>query len=90
VAGFRSVSNRSIILAVTPGPAVFYIITRSLTQGRSSGLTCVAGVALGNLANAFGAAFGLAAWLAVSSIGFTTIKYAGAGYLIYLDVRTLT
>src|SRR5207245_1203293 len=79
----------SIILAVTPGPAVFYIVTRSLAQGRFSGLACVAGVALGNLGNAFAAALGLAAWLALSSIAFTTIKYVGAGYLIYLGLRTL-
>jgi threonine/homoserine/homoserine lactone efflux protein len=42
----------SIILAVTPGPGVLYIVTRSLTQGRRFGLASVAGVALGNLGNA--------------------------------------
>jgi threonine/homoserine/homoserine lactone efflux protein len=50
----------SVILAVTPGPGVLHIVTRSLTQGRRVGLASVAGVALGNLGNAVGAAIGLA------------------------------
>src|SRR5438445_3383953 len=50
----------SLILAVTPGPAVFYIVTRSVAQGRRCGLASVAGVALGNLGNAIGASLGLA------------------------------
>jgi threonine/homoserine/homoserine lactone efflux protein len=79
----------SLILAITPGPGVLYIVTRSLTQGRTSGLASVAGVALGNLTNAMGAALGLAAWFAVSSLAFTITKYAGATYLIYLGIRTL-
>jgi threonine/homoserine/homoserine lactone efflux protein len=78
----------SFILAVTPGPAVLYIVTRSLTQGRCSGLASTAGVALGNLGNAIGAALGLAAWFAVSSFAFTIARYLGAGYLIYLAVQT--
>ena len=51
----------SFILAVTPGPAVLYIITRSIAQGKSSGLASVAGVALGNMGNMIGASIGLAA-----------------------------
>jgi threonine/homoserine/homoserine lactone efflux protein len=51
----------SVILAVTPGPGVLYIVTRSLTQSRRFGLASVAGVALGNLGNAVGASIGLAA-----------------------------
>ncbi|RQP23012.1 LysE family translocator [Piscinibacter terrae] len=79
----------SVLLAVTPGPAVFYIITRSLAQGRRAGLASVAGVALGNLGNALGAALGLAALFAISSIAFTVVKYAGAAYLIYLGIKAL-
>ena len=79
----------SFILAVTPGPAVFYIVTRSLLQGRRFGLASVAGVALGNLGNAFGAAIGLAALFAVSSLAFTVVKYAGALYLVYLGIQVL-
>jgi threonine/homoserine/homoserine lactone efflux protein len=79
----------SIVLAVTPGPGVFYIVTRSLVQGRRSGLVSVAAVALGNLGNALAASVGLAALFAVSSAAFTVIKYAGACYLVYLGVQML-
>jgi len=79
----------SLILAVTPGPAVFYIVTRSAAQGRRSGLASVAGVALGNLGNAVGASLGLAALFAISSLAFTVVKYAGALYLVYLGLQAL-
>jgi threonine/homoserine/homoserine lactone efflux protein len=82
--------SASLLLAVTPGPGVLYIVTRSLTQGRSAGLASVAGVALGNLFNAIGAAVGLAALFSVSSTAFLVVKYFGAAYLIYLGIRTLT
>jgi threonine/homoserine/homoserine lactone efflux protein len=49
----------------------------------------VAGVALGNLGNALGAAIGLAALFAISSLAFLIVKYAGAAYLIYLGVKTI-
>ena len=58
---FSAFLAASLLLAVTPGPGVFYIVTRSLSQGRAAGLASVAGVALGNLGNALGAALGLAA-----------------------------
>lgn len=79
----------SFVLAITPGPGVFYIVTRSLLQGRRSGLASVAGVALGNLGNALGASVGLAALFAVSSIAFTVVKFAGALYLVYLGIQSL-
>lgn len=79
----------SVILAVTPGPAVLYILARTLSQGRASGLASVAGVALGNLGNAIGAALGLAALFAVSAAAFTVVKWAGAAYLIWMGVRLL-
>ncbi|MDZ5459150.1 LysE family translocator [Azohydromonas lata] len=77
----------SLVLALTPGPAVVYILTRTLAQGRASGLASVAGVALGNLGNAAGAALGLAALFAVSAAAFTVVKWLGAAYLIYLGLR---
>jgi threonine/homoserine/homoserine lactone efflux protein len=79
----------SFILAITPGPAVVYILARTLSQGRSSGLASVAGVALGNLGNAIGAALGLAALFAVSSAAFTVVKWAGAIYLVWMGLRML-
>jgi len=79
----------SLVLAVTPGPGVFYTVTRSAVHGWRQGLVSVAGVALGNLGNAFAAAFGLAALFAVSAVAFAVVKYAGAAYLVYLGVKML-
>lgn len=79
----------SLLLAVTPGPAVLYIVTRTLVQGRAAGLASVAGVALGNLGNALGAAIGLAALFAISSLAFTAVKVAGAAYLVWLGIQAL-
>jgi threonine/homoserine/homoserine lactone efflux protein len=79
----------SVILAVTPGPGVLFIVTRSLVQGRRSGLVSVAGVTLGNLANALAACLGLAALFAVSSLAFTVVKFSGALYLAYLGMQML-
>jgi threonine/homoserine/homoserine lactone efflux protein len=79
----------SLVLAVTPGPGVVYIVARTLAQGRGAGLASVAGVAAGNLCNALGAALGLAALFAVSSLAFSVVKYAGAAYLVYLGIKAL-
>jgi threonine/homoserine/homoserine lactone efflux protein len=79
----------SLALAVTPGPGVVYIVTRSLVHGARGGLVSVAGVALGNLGNMFAAAGGLAALFAVSSFAFAVIRYAGALYLVWLGVQML-
>jgi threonine/homoserine/homoserine lactone efflux protein len=79
----------SFVLAVTPGPGVVYIVTRTLAAGRRAGLVSIGGVALGNLGNAALASFGLAAVLAVSARAFTGVKLAGAAYLVYLGIREL-
>ncbi|WP_457419174.1 LysE family translocator [Roseateles sp. P5_E7] len=79
----------TLVLAVTPGPGVVFIVTRTLAQGRTAGLASVAGVALGNLANAVGASIGLAALFAASSLAFTVVRWAGAAYLIYLGIQAL-
>lgn len=79
----------SLVLAVTPGPGVLYIVARSLAQGQRAGLASVAGVALGNLGNALLAAWGLATLFAFSHATFITVKFAGALYLVYMGVRIL-
>ena len=82
-------AGASLVLSVTPGPAVLYVVTRTLAQGKRAGLASVAGVALGNLGNAIGASIGLAALFAVSSLAFTIVKFAGAGYLVWLGIQAL-
>src|SRR5580700_6530750 len=79
----------STILAVTPGPGVIYVVTRTLSRGRQAGLASVAGIALGNLANATAASLGLAALLAASATAFAVMKLAGAAYLVFLGIRAL-
>ncbi len=79
----------SVVLAVTPGPAVVYLLTRTLAHGRRAGFASLAGVALGNLGNAVGASLGLAALFAVSALAFTAVKLAGAAYLVYLGIQAL-
>jgi threonine/homoserine/homoserine lactone efflux protein len=77
----------SLVLAVTPGPSVIYIVSRSLVHGRRSGMLSVLGTGVGSLGNALAASLGLAALFAVSSLAFEVVKYAGAAYLVYMGVR---
>jgi threonine/homoserine/homoserine lactone efflux protein len=76
-------------LLVVPGPAVLYIVTRSIDQGRTAGLVSVLGIHLGSVVHVAAAAFGLSAILVSSSVAFGIVKYAGALYLIALGIRTL-
>ena len=76
-------------LLVIPGPAVLYIVTRSIHQGRAAGLVSVLGVATGSLVHVAAAALGLSALLMSSSIAFEAVKLVGAAYLIWLGIRTL-
>jgi threonine/homoserine/homoserine lactone efflux protein len=75
-------------LLVVPGPAVTYIVTRSIDQGRSAGLVSVLGIHTGSLVHVAAATLGLSAILASSAFAFTTVKYLGAAYLVVLGVRT--
>jgi threonine/homoserine/homoserine lactone efflux protein len=72
-----------------PGPSVFYIVTRSLTQGRRAGVTSMLGVQVGGLVHVVGATIGVSALIASSAAAFTVVKYAGAAYLVYLGIRRL-
>jgi threonine/homoserine/homoserine lactone efflux protein len=79
----------AILLAITPGPGIFYVLTRSLKGGRAEGLASSFGTAIGGFGHVLAAAFGLSALLAASATAFALVKYAGATYLIYLGIRTL-
>ena len=76
----------TLLLLVIPGPAVLYIVTRSVTQGRKAGLVSVLGIHLGTLVHIAAAVAGLSALIAASATAFTVVKLAGAGYLIYLGM----
>ena len=79
----------SLILLLTPGPAVLYIIARSVDQGRAAGLVSVLSIEIGNFFHVLAATFGLSAILLSSATAFAVVKYLGAGYLIYLGLRKL-
>ena len=79
----------ALALLVVPGPAVLYIVTRSIDQGRTAGFISVAGIHVGSLVHVAAAAFGLSAILASSAVAFGLVKYAGAAYLIVLGIRKL-
>jgi len=79
----------SLALLLIPGPAVIYILNRSVSEGREVGLAAVAGLELGNMMHVIAASAGLSAVLATSATAFNTLKWLGAGYLVFVGVRTL-
>lgn len=79
----------SLAFLLIPGPAILYIVTRSVDQGRTAGLVSVAGIQVGALVHVFAAAFGVSAILATSATLFSLVKYLGAAYLIYLGVTRM-
>jgi threonine/homoserine/homoserine lactone efflux protein len=79
----------SLVVLVIPGPAVLYVVTRGIAQGRRAAGVSVLGVALGNFMHGVFAAVGLSALIASSAAAFTIVKYAGAAYLIFLGIRAL-
>ena len=79
----------AVVLLVMPGPAVLYIVTRSLDQGRLAGFVSIMGLGVSTLVHIGAAAFGVSALLLVSSLAFNVLKYLGAAYLIFLGVQKL-
>ena len=79
----------SLLFLAIPGPSVFYIVTRSLAQGRRAGVTSMLGVQAGGLVHVVAAAVGVSAIIASSATAFTIVKYAGAAYLVFLGLRKL-
>jgi len=79
----------TMALLVVPGPAVVYIVTRSVAQGRTAGLLSVLGIHVGSVVHVVAAAVGISAVLAASPTAFTAVQYLGAAYLLYLGVQKL-
>ncbi len=86
---FLLFSAAALALLVVPGPAVLYIIARGASQGRQAALVSVAGIHVGTLVHVLAAVAGLSAIVVASATAFTTIKLAGAVYLVYLGVSAL-
>lgn len=82
------ISAAALLLAI-PGPAVFYIVGRSIGHSRNAGLVSALGIGVGTLIHTAAAAVGLSALLVSSATAFSVVKYLGATYLIYLGVQKL-
>ena len=79
----------TIALLFIPGPAVIYILNRSIADGRKVGLAAVAGLEVGDSIQALFAALGVSAVLATSAEMFNVVKWAGVVYLVFTGIRTL-
>jgi threonine/homoserine/homoserine lactone efflux protein len=86
---FAAFAGATIALLLIPGPAILYILNRSISDGRRVGLAAVAGLEIGDLLQVIFASVGLSAVIATSSVAFNVVKWAGALYLIVTGLRTL-
>ncbi len=79
----------AIILAITPGPGMAYVVARTVAGGRKEGLASCLGTGLGGMLHVLAAALGLSLLVAQSAMAFSVVKYIGAAYLVYLGLRLL-
>jgi threonine/homoserine/homoserine lactone efflux protein len=82
-------AGAALVLLVIPGPAVLYIVGRSVAQGRRAGLVSVLGIHTATFIHVLAAALGLSVLLLSSALAFSIVKYAGAAYLIWLGLRKI-
>ena len=78
-----------LALLAIPGPAVLYVVSRSIDQGRSAGLSSVLGITSGTVVHVTLAAVGLSSLVLASRLAFDAVRYVGAAYLVFLGVRRL-
>jgi threonine/homoserine/homoserine lactone efflux protein len=79
----------AMALLAIPGPAVLYVVTRSIEMGRAGGIASVAGITSGTVVHVALATAGLSSLILASRAAFDAVKYVGAAYLIALGVRRL-
>jgi len=79
----------ALVLAITPGPGIAYVVARTAAGGRAEGLASCVGTGLGGMLHVGAAALGLSVLLAQSAVAFSLVKYIGAAYLVYLGIRLL-
>ena len=80
-------TSAALVLLAIPGPAVFYILGRSIGQGSTAGVVSALGIAVGTLFHVAAAGLGLSALLVSSAMAFSVVKYLGAGYLVFLGIQ---
>jgi threonine/homoserine/homoserine lactone efflux protein len=79
----------ALALLAIPGPAVLYVISTSIDQGRRAGLASVLGITSGTVVHVTLATVGLSSLVLASKVAFDAVRYVGAAYLVYLGVRRL-
>ncbi|HYF53394.1 MAG TPA: LysE family translocator [Salinarimonas sp.] len=79
----------ALVLAVTPGPGLFYVAARALAGGRAEGVASSLGTGLGGMAHVLAGSVGVSAIVLASAELFTALKLAGAAYLVWLGLRTI-
>lgn len=79
----------AVVLAITPGPGIAYVVARTVAGGRSEGLASCLGTGIGGMLHVLAAALGLSLLVAQSAVAFNVVKYLGAAYLVYLGIRLL-
>ena len=79
----------ALVLALTPGPGIAYVVARTVAGGRAEGLASCVGTGLGGMLHVGAAALGLSLLLAQSATAFAVVKWVGAAYLVYLGLRLL-
>jgi len=79
----------AVVLAITPGPGIAYVVARTVSSGRREGLASCIGTGVGGMAHVLAAALGLSVLVAQSAMAFNVVKYIGAVYLIFLGLRIL-
>lgn len=79
----------ALLLAITPGPGIFYVAARTLAGGRAEGVASSFGTGLGGLVHVVAGALGVSAIVLASAEIFTALKYLGVAYLVWIGVRTI-
>lgn len=78
-----------IVINLAPGADTMYILGNSMSNGKKAGIMSALGISTGGIIHTLLAALGLSVILAKSALIFDFVKYIGAGYLIYLGIRTM-
>ena len=79
----------ALVIALTPGPGIFYVGAGTLAGGRAEGMASSLGTGLGGLVHVIAGAVGLSALVMASADAFTALKVAGALYLVWLGIKAL-
>ena len=83
-------AGAGLLLNITPGPDVLYIVGRSLSQGRTAGVVSALGISVGCLVHVAAAALGLSTLMVTAPLAYDVVRYSGAAYLVWLGIRAFT